>query len=307
MENRALKIILGIVIANVVAFLPVFLIRIMTPDPMGGASDVLIFSEFIILPFVMGIVSAFFWRDLELSNGLYLIFAICTSALGVFTSAFFMGEGYICLIIVSPLLIGFVIAGTFIGKVMFRRKNNKINSSIIGTLIVIFAADLVSNHEYTNMVSDTMVINAPVEKVWPLVVAYEPIKEKENYWLFRIGMPSPVQSTVDGYCVGAGRKCIFSNGYTFDEKMTVYDVNKNLTFDIVKQPRDPEIMGHIDIQRGQFLLTDNGDGTTTLVGNSWYKLYVFPVWYYDIWASSITRNVHLRVMEHIKILSEKNV
>lgn len=64
-------------------------------------------------------------------------------------------------------------------------------------------------------------------------------------------------------------------------------------------------MGHIDILKGQFLLKDNGDGTTTLTGNSWYRLYVFPVWYFDIWAESITRNVHLRVMDHIKQLSEK--
>ena len=63
-------------------------------------------------------------------------------------------------------------------------------------------------------------------------------------------------------------------------------------------------MQHINILRGQFILKDNGDGTTTLTGNSWYRLYVFPVWYYDVWAQSITRNVHLRVMEHIKELSE---
>ena len=84
-----------------------------------------------------------------------------------------------------------------------------------------------------------------------------------------------------------------------------YEPGKDLTFDIVHQPRDPEIMGHVDILRGQFLLKDNGNGTTTVTGNSWYKLYVFPTWYYDLWAESIVRNVHIRVMEHIKELSEK--
>jgi hypothetical protein len=306
MEDKRFKIIAGIFIANIAAFLPIFVsTRLLVVDQ--GISNILIFSEFIILPILMGIIGAWFWRDLQLRNVQYLLFALCIAFVGILFSAFFMGEGYICLIIVSPLIFGFVIAGTFIGKVMFRRKNNKLNSSVIGTLLLVFAGDLASSHDYTNMVSDVMVVNAPVEKVWPFVVAYDPIKEKENYWLFRIGMPSPVQSTVDGYCEGAGRKCIFSNGYTFDEKMIVYKENKELTFDIVKQPRDPEIMGHIDILRGQFILKDNGNGTTTLTGNSWYKLYVFPVWYYDIWAASITRNVHLRVMEHIKILSEKNV
>lgn len=115
-----------------------------------------------------------------------------------------------------------------------------------------------------------------------------------------------MQTTVTAYKKGAGRKCIFSNGYVFDEKIVTFDVNKDLTFDIIGQPQDPEIMGHIDIERGQFLLKDNGDGTTTLVGNSWYSLKVFPIWYYDLWAESITRNVHLRVMDHIKVLSEKN-
>ncbi len=179
--------------------------------------------------------------------------------------------------------------------------------SLFGILAVIFIADIFSKHEYTNKVSDTIIINASIEKVWPLVVEYEPIEIKENYWLFKLGMPSPTQSTVDGHYTGASRKCIFSNGYTFEEKMVVYKPNEELTFDIVSQPRNPEIMGHIDILRGQFILIDNGNGTTTLIGNSWYKLYIFPVWYFDTWAKSITQNVHLRVMEHIKILSEKDV
>jgi len=84
-----------------------------------------------------------------------------------------------------------------------------------------------------------------------------------------------------------------------------YEPNSNLTFDVTSQPRDPEIMEHLDLVRGQFILKDNGDNTTTLTGNSWYKLYVLPAWYYDTWAQSIVRNVHIRVMDHIKELSEE--
>jgi len=200
-----------------------------------------------------------------------------------------------------------VIAGAFLGKVMFRNNGNRMNVSIFSLLLLVKVADSLTAGAYENEVSDTMVINAPPEKVWQYVVAYEPIREKEDFWLFRVGMPSPVQSTAEAYCEGAGRKCIFSNGYTFDEKMTVFKPGKDLTFEITNQPRDPEIMGHIDILRGQFILKDNGNGTTTLTGNSWYRLYVLPAWYFDVWASSVTRNVHLRVMEHIKKLSEKNV
>ncbi len=268
---------------------------------------VFIFSDFIIVPLLMGIISAFFWRGLGWKGSHYLIWSCINTFVAILASAVFLKEGIICLLIISPLIWAFIISGAFTGRAMFYRRNNTLNVSVLGILFLIFIGDLFSKHEYTNMVSDTMVINAPVEKVWQYVVEYEPIKQEEKYWLFKVGMPSPVQSTVDGHCVGAGRKCIFSNGYVFEEKMIVYKPNEDLTFDIVEQPRDPEIMGHIDILRGQFILKDNGDGTTTLIGNSWYKLYVFPVWYFDIWSESITRNVHLRVMEHIKVLSEKNV
>jgi hypothetical protein len=51
-------------------------------------------------------------------------------------------------------------------------------------------------------------------------------------------------------------------------------------------------------------LRDNHDGTTTLIGTSWYRLKVYPALYYDLWARSMCRDVHLRVMKHIKELAE---
>ncbi|MBW4890462.1 hypothetical protein KXQ82_12070 [Mucilaginibacter sp. HMF5004] len=254
----------------------------------------------------MGMISAWFWKELELQSRRSLWYSVQNCFYAIVLSAVFLGEGVICLIIVSPLIFCFVIVGKGIGDAIFKKDNITLNVSVFGLLAPIFIADSLSKHQYENMVSDSIVINAPPAKVWKNVVAFKPIKQKPNFWLFQIGMPSPMATTVTGYYKGAGRKCIFSNGYVFGEKIVSFDPGKDLTFDIIDQPRDPEIMGHIDIERGQFLLKDNGNGTTTVTGNSWYKLYVFPVWYYDIWAQSITRNVHLRVMEHIKELSEKN-
>lgn len=267
-------------------------------------SGAFVFSEFVIVPALMGIISAWFWRGLNLTSRNLLSYSLLNSLLALAVAAILFGEGVICLVIVSPLIFGFIIAGAFAGRGMFKKNNQKLNVSIFAMLAVIFVVDNLSEHHYENEVSDTITINAPASEVWQHVVAFKRIKAENKFWMFKIGMPSPVESTVDGYYLGSKRKCIFSNGYVFDEKIVAFDVNKDLTFDITNQPRDPEIMGHIDILKGQFLLHDNGDGTTTLTGNSWYRLYVFPVWYYDIWAKSITRNVHLRVMEHIKELSE---
>lgn len=90
----------------------------------------------------------------------------------------------------------------------------------------------------------------------------------------------------------------------FNEVVSELDPRHLLTFDIVEQPQDPELLGHLSLERGQFELQANGDGTTTLIGRSWYTLHVRPLWYFDLWARDITRDVHLRVMRHIKELSE---
>lgn len=295
----------GFIVANLVALVIIGASKYLLFQRIGDAQKVLMFSEFIIIPAFMGIISAWFWRNLGLRGKTLAWYSCINGFIAIVLSFIFLQEGVICLLIVSPLIFTFVITGAFMGEAMFKKNNQTLNLSIVLLLIFVFISDSLSNHQYVNMVSDQLVINAPPTKIWNNVVAFKRIQEPNKYWLFKAGMPSPVESTVEGNYVGAGRKCIFSNGYIFDERIAVYEPNQNLTFDIVNQPRDPEIMGHIDIQRGQFILKDNGNGTTTLIGNSWYKLYVFPVWYYDLWAQSITRNVHLRVMKHIKELSEQ--
>jgi hypothetical protein len=305
------RIFKGILISNIISLVIVGLCKLIIDkqqsENLGDSSGIFIFSSFIIVPLLMGLVCAWYWHPLQLKTSRYIGWSAVASVIAILASFIFLKEGFICLIIVSPLIFGFVVTGALVGRIIYRRRNNTLNASLFGLIFIIILADTFSEHENVSMVSDTMIVNSPIEKVWPNVVEYKPITLKEDYWLFSIGMPSPVQSTVDGYEEGAGRKCIFSNGYVFEEKMIVYKPNEELTFDIISQPHDPEIMGHIDILRGQFILKDNGDGTTTLIGNSWYKLYVFPGWYFNTWSKSITRNVHLRVMEHIKILSEEGV
>lgn len=310
-SNSGSRIFYGILAANLVSIVLVgagkYLATYLEGNETGNGSGIFIFSSFVIVPIIMGAISAWYWHPLQMKTRAYIGWSAINTIVACVASFIFLKEGVICLLIVSPLILIFIVTGALLARMLYNRKNNTLNSSLAGLVLVVLIADTFSSHKNVQLVSDTIIVNAPIEKVWPYVVEYKPITLKEDYWLFQIGMPSPVESTVDGHEAGSGRKCIFSNGYVFDEKMIVYKPNEELTFDILTQPHDPEIMGHIDILRGQFILKDNGDGTTTVIGNSWYKLYVFPGWYFNLWSKSITRNVHLRVMEHIKILSEENV
>lgn len=307
-ENKDKKYIFlkGIIYSNIFAVVSFTLAHLIS-KLNSEVGYVLSWSEFVLVPISMGIISIKYWIKESKKLSSFVTISILNTLIAILLSAIFMGEGVICLIIVSPLILGFMWWGILIGKHLFEKQNTTLQVSTIILFISLFLYDTFSEHNYTNMVSDEIIINAPKKDVWKYVAAYPLNTSEPEYWLFKIGLPNPVQSTVSGHFVGASRKCIFSNSATFDEKITEYKTNESLTFNIKKQPDDPEIIGHIEILQGQFILRENANGTTTLIGNSWYKLNVYPVWYYDWWAEDITRNVHIRVMKHIKQLAEKNI
>ena len=271
----------------------------------GAAASVLISSDFLLVPLVMGLVTAFFWKSFTLTTMEYFTYSLLNSGLGLVTAGIFMHEGVICLIIVSPLLLFFIFLGALLGRWLFQYSNNRLNLSLIPFALAFLAIDVLSPHHYENSVSDRVLIHAPPSRVWGHLAAVPLITEKPNFWLFQMGLPYPVASTVSGAGVGARRRCVFSHHRVFEEQITEWQPGRRLTFDITRQPRDPEILGHARVERGQFVLQDNHDGTTTLIGTSWYELYVYPSWYYDLWARSIAQQVHIRVMNHIKTVCEQ--
>ncbi len=304
MERKNIRLILGYAMSNLLGVLVEGGIKIID-QYNNHMAFIFITTTFVILPAAMGLICAWYWRDEQLRTGKKILRILLNMLIGFILAFIFLREGVFCLIIVTPLVFAFMFTGFLFGNFMYKKDNNTLNISVLGLLVMVCFIDMISVHHFETSVTDEIIVNAPPAKVWPFVVAYPEIKEKSHYWFFNIGLPKPVGSTVTGYCQGAGRKCIFERNMVFDEIMSVYEPGKNLTFDIIHQPSDPEIMGHINIEKGQFILRDNGNGTTTLVGTSWYSLNVYPAVYFDVWARSITRNVHLRVMEHIKLLCEK--
>lgn len=296
----------GIVYSNIFAVVA-FAIAYLLMNSGNSATGVISSAEFILVPFGMGVIAMWFWRrNPELLSARPMLVLINT-AIAIMLSAFFMGEGVICLIIVSPLLFGFMFFGVLFGNYIFNDDKKTLRVSAISLYLILFFVDIFSFHGHSNIVSDETIVNAPPGVVWKYVAEHPVNTSKPDYWLFTAGLPCPMQSTVSGHAVGDERKCIFSNGATFDEVIVESVPDSVFTFDIVKQPEDPEIIGHINIERGQFILTPRADGTTLLTGNSWYTLKVYPAWYYDLWAVDITRQVHIRVMNHIKQLAEQDV
>ena len=252
----------------------------------------------------MGIAAAYFWRSLSFSLGEYFLWWIVTSLISPFGAYFAFKEGAVCLLIGFPILFVCGFAGVLLGRLLFKSKTAAMNLSAIPVLLIATLAEGKLRQDQQGVVEDRLLINAPAAAVWNYVVSFPTIDAAPNYWLNKVGLPSPLATTCQGAFVGAARECIFTNGLVFKERVSELTPMGLLTFQIAEQPHDPELLGHLTLHRGQFQLIDNNDGTTTLIGRSWYTLHMRPLWYFDWWTRDVTSHVHLRVMEHIKTLAE---
>jgi hypothetical protein len=261
--------------------------------------------SFFLVPICGGVAASFCWRKLDpdFRHIVFATFIMTLLALGFSALAF--GEGIICLLIVSPLFLGSLLAGALIGRTWFRKSSGPAQWCLLPVLALTATGEPLTRSDQAAVVVDEIRIAAPPSKVWPQLTAFPDIQTAPQFWLFRMGLPYPMSTTSSGDYVGADRQCIFSDNMVFEEKVVTCIPKVDLTFDITKLPQHPELIGHITPSRGQFLLRDNGDGTTTLIGSTWYTLHVRPLWYFDWWTRHIFRAVHLRVMHDIRDRAEQ--
>ena len=310
MNPKTKSIFIGISAANLLGLgfilLGWWLSRV-TGDPKGGEKDTTLFfvaSDFVLIPLMMGALTAYLWHPFELSRGEAAGYSFLNLFVGCLLCALVLREGTICLLMALPLLLLFQTIGYALGRALANRKSRPLNASLAPLFLLALIANVLTTRGFDGQVTDKIVIHASPKKVWRYIAEYPAITDPPDYWLWKIGLPAPMQSTATGDTVGSQRKCLFTGNLVVEERITQATPEKELTFDVTAQPKDPEISGHFALRKGQFVLTDNGDGTTTVTGTSWYTLNVHPACYYDLWVRDIARHVHLRVMRRIKTLSE---
>lgn len=297
---------LGTLVANAIGGMWLFgIVWLLGACRNTDATTFIAWPSFFLIPFVVGLIAAWFWRRIHRTIGWSALDAFLVTLVALGAASIILREGIVCLVIVSPALYVFILCGILLGRVWFRPNYSKLQLTIFPLLALVTLGESLYHAEQQAVITDRVLIHAPLAKVWPHVLAFPEIPDPPDYWIFRLGLPYPTQTTNGGNFVGADRQCMFSNGIVIRERVAEFIPNEKLTFDVAEQPTDPEAYGHIALHRGQFILQDNHDGTTTLIGSSWYTLHVRPRWYFDLWTRDMTRAVHLRVMNHIKRLSEQ--
>lgn len=277
-------------------------------------------SLFVAGPFSLGLIAAIIHgyhgnRTLRSCVGVASLSVVILSA--VFFA--FAIEGVICIIMALPLGIVMAAFGAWVGYYIQLRPSSKNDSSRL--IILIFTVmPLLMGFEYATKpepvlfaVKTYVDVNAPVETVWKNVVEFSRLPEPTEM-LFKVGISYPTHAEIKGEGVGAIRYCNFSTG-SFVEPITVWDENRLLKFDVVDQPVPmkelspynvdaPHLHGYMVSQKGQFLLRELPEGKIRLEGTTWYTNKMWPESYWKIWSDYIIHKIHLRVLKHIRNISE---
>ncbi|HWU42971.1 MAG TPA: hypothetical protein VN132_06015 [Bdellovibrio sp.] len=66
----------------------------------------------------------------------------------------------------------------------------------------------------------------------------------------------------------------------------------------------PHLNGYFRSVKGEFRLVPQANGKTLLEGRTWYEMDIQPGWYWQICGRWFSHKIHLRVLNHIKNLSE---
>jgi len=276
---------------------------------------------FVALPFVLPLVSVLLFGYRQPRQIRECLLLGWTSVTILAAALFFMAmEGAICLIMALPL--AFIVAsmGAALGYLIQNRPMKSIETTrmIIGLALMV---PLLMGAEYADRpevplyaVRSSVDIKAPPETVWHNVVSFADIKEPPGT-LFKLGIAYPMRARIFGHGTGAVRHCTFSTG-NFVEPIHVWNEPKLLKFGVTSQPEPmtelsfdprihpPHLQNYLVSKGGQFLLTPVASGTTRLEGTTWYQHHMWPAAYWQLWADFIIHQIHMRVLNHIKMLAQ---
>ena len=274
------------------------------------------------LPFCMGFLSVLIdsYRT-ERSFGRCILLSNLTVLLVGFGLLAIVLEGVLCIIMAAPIAFGIATIGGAMGYAVqktfwWRDVSPKLFCSLI--LLLPFAMGL--EHAVPPAlplleVKSSVIINAPPEKVWRNVVSFSQLPPPKEI-IFKLGVAYPMRAEISGRGVGAVRHCNFSTG-PFVEPITVWDEPKLLKFSVTKNPEPMQewtpyrevhpahLDGYLESQVGQFRLLPLAYGRTLLEGTTWYHHRLWPADYWQLWSDYIIHTIHLRVLDHVKQLSER--
>ena len=271
---------------------------------------------FVLLPVALGAFAAWIVKSKTQKDAIFAgMAANIVASLGFFA---FGLEGAVCIVMALPLAMPL---GALGGWLVYSARNKRAlvrGTAMLALLPLGFGTlgfDVTAKPDVF-VVRSSIEINAPPERVWENVVSFSELPPPgADEWYFRAGVAYPMRARIVGRGPGAVRYCEFSTG-PFVEPIQVWDEPHLLRFSVAENPAPlnewspyakiapRHLHGYFISKQGQFLLTPLPNGHTLLEGTTWYQHGLWPETYWTLWSQAIIHRIHMRVLNHIKELSE---
>ena len=300
--------------ATVLIFIPIATLSILVSPSYGALM-------FLVSPILISAIASYIWNRGEIQSKSSSI-SLCISTLFflALVMTLFAVEGAMCLAMAFPFAIFGAFVGALIGrKIAAIRPKSEFRSDLLWiTVPILFGGlgDAIRPETSERRVTSEVIVHAPIEKVWENVIAFPAIPQPTEL-LFTLGIAYPTHARIEGSGVGAVRYCSFSTG-DFVEPITAWDPPRHLAFDVREQPlpmqesnpwgdiRPPHLYHSFRSSRGEFELIPQPDGSVLLRGNTYYRLVMGPTIYWALLSDEVVHTIHLRVLNHIRSLSESS-
>ncbi len=279
---------------------------------------------FLGVPFAVGMVSVLIY-GYHRPRGIAACLGVANLAVLLLAIAFLLVafEGAICLLMAAPIGVGAANMGGLLGYAIQTRPWQQDDAPPVLFLLVFLLPCLMGADAQIGKTPDlyavrtSLDVDAPASVVWRNVVSFSELPPPEEM-LFRIGIAYPMRAEIKGQGPGAVRYCQFSTG-PFVEPIEVWDAPRLLKFTVTANPAPMEewtpykeihprhLHGFLASRGGQFRLIALPGGRTRLEGTTWYAHHLEPGGYWKLWSDGIIHQIHLRVLRHVKALSEREV
>jgi hypothetical protein len=223
-------------------------------------------------------------------------------------------DGLVCIMMVLPLAMPLGALGALL---VYHAASSQYRTRGVTMLLLLLPATVLYDAKAPPRVFEVrteITVAATPEEVWKHVVSFSDLPEPRE-WFFHAGLAYPKRARIVGSGSDAVRYCEFSTG-PFVEPIEVWDEPRLLRFRVTENPapmeewnpyakvRPKHLHGYLVSQRGQFRLTRLPDGHTLLEGSTWYQHGLWPAEYWRWWSDAIIHRIHLRVLNHVRMLAE---
>jgi len=277
---------------------------------------------FVGVPFAIGLMSSALYAA-RTQRGMRGCIGVACLSLTVYGVALLLiaFEGAACLIMAAPLAYPVTMIGAAVGASMAGMRPTGLADARRVVLLMLFFLPVLTGAERLTQppapiyaVTSSVNIDAPPSRVWANVIGFKEIPPPSD-WIFRAGVAYPIRARITGHGVGAMRYCVFSTG-PFVEPIRVWDEPRLLKFDVVSNPppmkewspwndvHPPHLENFLVSHGGEFCLVELPGGGARLDGTTWYQHHMWPAAYWRLWSDFIIHRIHLRVLNHVKALSE---